>query len=521
MSQIPTFANLGALTRGDRDLDKVAIIDLGTGQERRFSYRDFEGQANAVARSLVARGLVRGDRVAILSANRFEYLTTLHGIMRAGLVAVPVNFKFPPVTIDYIVHDSGAKLVFCDARRFGSAPKDLPRLRFDDEGGEFADFLKPGPFNAVTAARDEPAMFLYTSGSTGRPKGVVLSHQSHIWVVETRMAALDMSRHRFLIAAPLYHMNALAMSQLAHAAHATVILLPQFNAQLYLKAIEDYRCTWLTAVPPMIAMMLNEKERLAATDLSSVEFLRMGSAPVSHSLMQAIHRALPKSAVTNAYGTTEAGPVVFAPHPKGLPQPEMSVGYPHPNVQIRLIGEDGNPSDAGVLEMKSPAIMNGYHNRPDVASPNTRDGFYITGDVFRRDENGFYYFVGRTDDMFVSGGENIFPGEVEKMLETHPDVVQACVVPVDDDIKGTKPVAFVVKREGSRLDESNLKRFALENAPAYQHPRSIWFVGSLPLASTNKLDRNKLRELAAKKLRQGKASTAPPAMGDQGNRVRR
>ena len=520
MSQIPAFANLGALTRGDRDLDKTAIIDLGTGRERRFSYRDFEGQANAVARSLAARGLVRGDRVAILSANRFEYLTTLHGIMRAGFVAVPVNFKFPPVTIDYIIRDSGAKLVFCDVRRLDSAPKDLPRIRFDDGDGEFAAFLKPGPFVPVTPVGSEPALFLYTSGSTGRPKGVVLSHRSHIWVVETRMAAQDMSRHRFLIAAPLYHMNALAMSQLAHAVHATVILLPQFNAQLYLKAIEDYRCTWLTAVPPMIAMMLNEKERLAATDLSSVEFLRMGSAPVSHSLMEAIHRALPKTAVTNAYGTTEAGPVVFGPHPKGLPQPDMSVGYPHPKVRIRLVGEDGKPSDVGVLEMKSPAIMNGYHNRPDVASPITRDGFYITGDVFRRDENGFHYFVGRTDDMFVSGGENIFPGEVEKMLETHPDVVQACVVPVDDDIKGTKPVAFVVKREASRLDESGLKRFALENAPAYQHPRSIWFVDSLPLASTNKLDRKALRELAAEKLRQGKASTAPPA-GDQGNRVRR
>ena len=150
------------------------------------------------------------------------------------------------------------------------------------------------------------------------------------------MAAQDMSRHRFLVAAPLYHMNALAMSQLAHAAHATVILLPQFTSQLYLHAIETYRCTWLTAVPPMIAMMLNDKERLAATDLSSVEFLRMGSAPVSHSLLEAIHRALPSAAVTNAYGTTEAGPVVFGPHPKGLPQPEMSVGYPHPNVQVRL-----------------------------------------------------------------------------------------------------------------------------------------------------------------------------------------
>jgi len=154
-------------------------------------------------------------------------------------------------------------------------------------------------------------------------------------------------------------------------------------------------------------------------------------------------------------------------------------------------------------------MMNGYHNRPDIASPMTEDGFYVTGDVFRRDENGFYFFVGRTDDMFVSGGENIFPGEVEKMLETHPEIIQACVVPADDDIKGTKPVAFVVKREGSHLDERSLKAYALKHAPAYQHPRSIWFVGSLPLASTNKLDRNALRALAAEKLRHRAASTTP------------
>ena len=508
VSKASAFTNLGSLTSINRDLDKIAIIDLGTGQERRFSYRDFEAQADAVARALTARDLVRGDRVAVLSANRFEYLTTVHGIMRAGFVAVPVNFKFPAVTIGYIIHDSGAKLVFCDDQRFDNAPKDLPRIRFDGDNSDFASFIQPGPFTSVVAEPGESAMFLYTSGSTGRPKGVVLSHQSHIWVVEQRMAAQDMSRHRFLVAAPLYHMNALAMSQLAHAADATVILLPQFTTQLYLHAIETYHCTWLTAVPPMIAMMLNDKERLAATDLSSVEFLRMGSAPVSHSLLEAIHHTLPSAAVTNAYGTTEAGPVVFGPHPRGLPQPEMSVGYPHPKVELRLIGEDGNPADTGMLEMKSLAIMTGYHNRPDIKPPITPDGFYITGDVFHRDENGFYFFVGRTDDMFVSGGENIFPGEVEKMLETHPDVIQACVVPVADDIKGTKPVAFVVARIGSNLTESVLKEYALKNAPAYQHPRSIWFVDSLPLASTNKVDRNRLRELAAEKLMSGNASSA-------------
>jgi acyl-CoA synthetase (AMP-forming)/AMP-acid ligase II len=232
----------------------------------------------------------------------------------------------------------------------------------------------------------------------------------------------------------------------------------------------------------------------------------MGSAPVSTSLMESIHRVLPKAKVTNAYGTTEAGPVVFGPHPKGLPQPDNSVGYPHPKVQLRLVDGGNRNAEQGVLEMKCPALMNGYHNRPDVKPPFTVDGFYVTGDVLRRDDNGFHYFVGRTDDMFVSGGENIYPTDVEKMLERHPDVGQAVVIPVDDDIKGTKPVAFVIPKAGRTPTEDAIKKYSLENAPAYQHPRFVWFMDELPLASTNKVDRNALRKLAQERVAAAAAS---------------
>jgi long-chain acyl-CoA synthetase len=247
--------------------------------------------------------------------------------------------------------------------------------------------------------------------------------------------------------------------------------------------------------------MLREVELLAATDLSSVELVRMGSAPVSQSLMSSLKRTLPQAAITNAYGTTEGGPVVFGPHPDGLPVPEMSVGFPHPKVQIRLVAGDERNAKEGMLEMKCPAVMLGYHNRPDVPTPITPDGFYVTGDVFRRDENGFHYFVGRADDMFNCGGENIYPSEVERMLERHADVSQAAVVPVDDEIKGQKPVAFIIPKSGRHLSEDDIKQFAMTNGPAYQHPRFVWFIDKLPLSSTNKIDRTALRRLAEQQVR--------------------
>jgi acyl-CoA synthetase (AMP-forming)/AMP-acid ligase II len=495
------FRNLGDLIRRDRDLGKTAIIDLGGGGERHFTYAALDSMANGVARALLARGLERGDRVAILSANRGEYLAAYFGIMRAGLVAVPVNFRFPRETIDFIIRDAGAKLVFCDGARRGDCPDDIPAVQFGSDSADgFDHFLVPGTFNAIVPGADEAAMFLYTSGSTGVPKGVVLSHRGHLWVVETRLGGQDLSHHRYLIAAPLYHMNALALSKLACAAHATIVMLPQFEARAYIEAIGRYRCTWLTAVPPMIAMMLRETELIASTDLSSVAFVRMGSAPVSHALMQALRRVLPHAGVTNAYGTTEAGPVVFGSHPNGLPQPELSVGYPHPRVRLRLVDGDNRDAEHGVLEMNCPAVMLGYHNRPELPVPITADGYYVTGDVFRRNADGFHYFVGRTDDMFVSGGENIYPADVERMLERHPDIAQASVIPIDDDIKGQKPVAFVIREPGRTLAEEEVKRFALANAPAYQHPRFVWFIDELPLASTNKIDRAALRRLAQERL---------------------
>ncbi len=503
MSESLSFHNLGDLIDRSKDLDKIAIIDLGADQPPRVvSYRELDAWCARVASALSRLDLRRGDRIGILAANRTEFLATYFGIMRAGFVAVPVNFKFPRAMIDYVLRDAGVKLVFCDAARRADVPGDLRAIVFGADGADgFDRFAGPEVRAGVESIRPtpgEPGMFLYTSGSTGKPKGVVLSHQSHIWVATTRAATRDWSDQRLLIAAPLYHMNALALAKFASVSHASFVLMPQFNARTYIEAIATYRCTWLTAVPPMMAMMLRERELMDSTDLSTVQFIRMGSAPVSQSLIDALRRYFPKASIMNAYGTTEAGPVVFGPHPGGLAQPTLSVGYPHPAVQLRLARGDDRNVDEGVLEMKCPAQMNGYHNLPAAtAAATTDDGYYVTGDVLRRDADGFFYFVGRVDDMFVSGGENIYPGEVEKMLERHPAIELAAVVPVPDEIKGTKPVAFAVLKKGANASEAEIKQFALQNAPAYQHPRQVWFIDALPLSGTNKVDRKLLMQRAS------------------------
>ena len=497
--------NLGDLFRRDLDLQKIAFIDLDANNHpREFSFADLDALANAVARGLDRFALARGSRVAIIALNSVEYIATFLGIMRAGLVVVPVNSKFPSAMVDFVLQDSDAQLVFCDAQNESLVPLSLPRVVFNPHdkttSPTFSEFFNHGQFKTITPEANEIAMLLYTSGSTGKPKGVRLSHASHIWVAKTRLANNDWSRHRYLVAAPLYHMNAQAMTMLNILAHATTVLLPQFNARQYIKAIETFQCTWLTAVPPMIAMMLQEKELVEQTNLSSVEFLRMGSAPVSPSLLEAIHRVFPKTQVINAFGTTEGSPVMFGPHPNGLPLPILSAGCVHPKVNIRLVNENGQESEQGVLQIKSPGIMLGYHKpegrKPPIKNPFTDDGFYSTGDIFKRDSNGFYFFIGRADDMFVCGGENIYPAEVERLIESHPHVAQAVVIAVDDDIKGQKPVAFVVKRPNTEVSASELKTYCLTNAPAYQHPRWIWFLDELPLASTNKVDRPLLKTQA-------------------------
>jgi long-chain acyl-CoA synthetase len=487
--------NLGRCFDAAANRRKIAIIDI-TDWDRpvEATYGEFDVECNAVARGLLRAGLRRGDRVGLLSLNRREMLAAFFGIMRAGLVAVPISFKLSRDTVDYIVGDAGLKAVFSDRARADLAPAGILRIAFDDPSG-YAALKDPGPFATVEPEGREVGMMLYTSGSTGKPKGVLLSHDSQRWPLERSLELFgDLSHHRYIVAAPMFHMNATFSVKLALAAGASLVLMPAFDPKTYARAIERFRVTWLTSVPTMLALVARERELLASLDLSSVERVTMGSAPLTQALIDKVQALFPKAVINNSYGTTEAGPVPFGPHPAGLPRPALSTGYPVAGVEIEL--REGPSSDEGVLYMRSAMGMEGYNNLPQKTAEAVRDGWYRSGDVFRRDENGFYYFVGRADDMFVVGGENVWPGEVERLIERLPGVHQAIVVPVPDEIKGALPFAFVTRQPGANVDEAAVKEFTIANGPAYAHPRFVEFVEAIPLAATNKPDRRRLTEEA-------------------------
>lgn len=490
----PALVNLGDMLRLPAHGSRAAILDLREETNpRSLSAFELDALCNAVSRGLERRGVSRGARIGILAENRVEFVACYFGIMRMGAVAVPVNHKLPPATIEHIFKDSVIELTFSDAPRRSMVPKGVPVIDFDESGdGGFDSFLDPG--SAAVFRPDEAALaeILYTSGSTGLPKGVPLSHFGQVWAIEHYLTPLPDAapRDATIVVAPLYHMNALFNITVALAERMEVIMLPRFDARRYLETAARHGCTLLSGIPTMFALMVRERDLVQRLDFSAVRHVTIGSAPLTDALLAQVQQLFPRAEIDNGYGTTEAGPAVFGPHPAGLPRPPLSLGYPLADIECALV--DGDSPDLGVLVLRTQALMRGYLNLPRATADRMRDGWYVTGDVMRRDAQGFYFFVGRSDDMFVCGGENIYPGEVEKLLERHEAVAQAIVVPAPDDIKGQIPVAFIVPRPGMTPSADEIKQYALKEGPAFAHPRFVEFMRSLPVSGTHKIDRTAL-----------------------------
>jgi len=500
--------NLGKCFDAAARPDKIAIIeprDLVT--PRLTSYGDFDAECDAVARGLMARGYRAGDAIGLMAHNSKQLLCAYFGIMRAGMIAVPFSFKLSDEVIAHIASDANLCAIFHDTDRAGQCPDGPDAICLDDDQS-YGGLLDFGPFETVEPAPRGLGMILYTSGSTGKPKGVLLSHASQRWALERggRLSGDD-HRHRYIVAAPMFHMNATISVKGALAAGASIVLLPTFRASDYARAIDAFRVTWLTSVPTMLALVAKQVDKFRGLDFTSVTDVTMGSAPLTQPLIDKVQAMFPQARIANSYGTTEGGPSPFGPHPDGVPRPALSLGYPAAGLEVEL--RDGDSPDQGVFHVRSPMVMEGYNNLPVKTAAVLQDGWYRSGDIMRRDADGFFYFLGRADDMFNVGGENVWPGEVEKLIETLDGVHQACVVPAPHETKTLAPFAFVVLHPGARLTEADVKAHTLHHGPAHAHPRNVVFVDEIPLAGTNKPDRNLLIARAAAELANRNSESGP------------
>jgi acyl-CoA synthetase (AMP-forming)/AMP-acid ligase II len=482
--------------------DKAALIDLSAGEARKTTYRALEARLDRVASFLTRLGFRLGDRLAMSVSNRTEFVEVMFGAMRAGIVPVPLNTKLAPDTLDYVICDAGCVGVVVEP----AANAHVARIA-EEAGLPFRIALEAAAdgwlsYEAGLGASDPAfappvlpaghmAFLPYTSGSTGKPKGVVLTHQGQSWWIGCLHRYWPMPpESRALAAVPLYHKNAMAGAiKPMLSGGGSVVLLPNFEPRRFLTALADYRCTHAGGVPAVFTLLLQERDLIEDLDFSALKSLKIGSAPTPKELLDAVEAAFGVPA-SESYGLTEGGPVMIGPPLDGRPVPHGSCGVAWPEGEVKLVAADGQEARShGELWVRNPGVTPGYYHLPEVNRERLSDGWLKTGDVFDRDADGFFYFKGRTDDMFNSGGENIYPLEVENVLLRHPAVAEVSVVPVPHRIKGEVPVAMVVRSKGRDVSEEELKRFCLANAPVYAHPRRIDFVEELPLNGPGKIDR--------------------------------
>lgn len=447
--------------------DKTAIIE---SSGKTITFKELELLAQSVANFLSNRSK---SNIALIGSNSINFIATYLGILKAGHTAVLISSKFPIPTIEYILKDSNIELIFSDIdndKHCGiSSIEDIPIAAFE----------------SYQPTEDDVAVILYTSGSTGIPKGVKLSHKNHRWILEQRVKTNNLLHTRMLIAAPCYHMNGLSVLETVLLGNGTAVLLPFFEVNSFIDAIETHAVNLITSVPSMMALVVNVL-KITKKDMSSVKQIVMASSPVSKHLYYQVKEIFSLANVKIAYGITEVGPGIFGKHPS-LSTPDMSVGYPLPGIEYRLVNS--------ILEIKSPSMLKGYTN---FASKLTEDGYFVTGDIFSKDKNGFYFFQGRADDMFVSGGHNIYPSKIEEILENNTDVDSVVVIGLPDDIKGHKPYAFVKLKYADTMQ--TVKQYAQKNLPIYEVPRQFFEIKIWPLTSIGKVDKKALISLANKLL---------------------
>ncbi len=485
-------------------------------RDRRFTFGELNARANRVANALLDAGVTPGDRVATLLKNSVEFVETYFAVAKIGAVMVPVNWRLVAAEIAYILSDSGAAALVYDSD-FDDTVNPLQDgsqgetnvttwLRRENASGTAPSWAADYDATLAASREDEPPIgawdddnlfIMYTSGTTGHPKGAVHSHDGMLWSQLTSMSTSDMrGDDRWLLALPMFHVGCLNPTSLLVHRGATGVIMRELDIGAMFRCIERERVTIFMAVPALMQFMLAAPER-EQHDFSSVRWIATGAAPVPVSLLHE-YEALGVR-IFQAYGLTEScGPGTLLLHEDAEAR-VGSCGRPQMHTEVKIVDAAGNTipmgsDEAGELLLAGRHIMKGYWNNPDATASTLVDGWLHTGDICRWDAEGFVTVCDRMKDMIISGGENIYPAELENVLAACPDVQEAAVIGVASEKWGETPLAIVVPAPGTSPTTESLQAYCRENLAGYKVPQLYELVESLPRNPSGKLLKPQLRE---------------------------
>lgn len=489
--------------------DNLAVVDVARGEAGRFTYAALNRRANAVAGWLRARGVVRGDRVAILAHSGVEVLDVLFACAKLGAIFVPLNWRshwrelasvLAPVAPTVLVFGPEFAAVVAELRPH-CALGHLAHLDGDPvAGSEPWAAVLAGPADPIdnpAVEAEDIACLLFTGGTTGAPKAAQISYRMIAWNTLNTMVH-ELQRGDVTIThTPMFHTGGLFVYTIPLLTlGGTVVIMKKWTADDMLALIERHKVTALFCVPTQYQMML-DSPRFRDTSFASVRFLTSGGAPLPVPLIRAFC-AVHKVAFKQGFGMTEFGPGAFSLAPEFAESRAGSIGRPNYFVDARIVDDDGAPvpdGDVGELVLKGPAACSGYFG---AATPHLDEGgWFHTGDLARRDGDGFYFIVDRKKDMFISGGENVYPVEIERVLYDDPAVAQCAVIAEPDPQWGEVGKAVVALRPGASVTADALLQRCRDHLARYKVPRSVVFLDALPLSPAGKILKRELRALLA------------------------
>ncbi|WP_286181031.1 long-chain fatty acid--CoA ligase [Bacillus sp. ISL-37] len=475
----------------------AAIIDAGTGQD--WSYREVNDRAKAIAAWLETEGVKKGDRIALLAPNGICYFDLLFACGKIGAIFVPLNWRLSIDELAFIIKDCEPSILAFHS----SFTKEVTMIWTEENrciqinGTRFSRLIEQfAGQREMDLDEEDPLAMIYTGGTTGKPKGAVLSHRAIIWNSISTITSWNLTNEdRTVTYLPLFHtggLNALSVPILM--AGGTVVLANDFTPESAIKNLIEHKCTIVLFVPTMHHMLVKSDSFHKAV-FKDIKLFLSGGAPCPLEIYEAYKQK--GIAFKEGYGLTEAGPNNFYIDPSEADVKRGSVGKPMLFHNIRILHEDGNETGAdevGELAIQGNHAFSFYWKNKNATEDTLKDGWLYTGDLAKRDRDGYYYIVGRKKELIITGGENVYPLEIEHWLCSHPSIREAAVVGIPDEKWGEVVTAFIVLEEGADLGEQEAKKHCRQKLGGYKVPKVIYTIGQMPKTHVGKIDKKQLKE---------------------------